>query len=73
MNVYYPSKTIGSAKKLEGSIYVITFFVLDTPWPLIEKMELFKYVRDAEPWLEGKSKEYGKTVKPSYCLAGWLE
>ena len=41
MKVYYPSKTTGSAKKLEGSIYVITFFVSETPWPLNEKMELF--------------------------------
>ena len=63
MKVYYPSKTTGSAKKLEGSIYVITFFVSETPWPLNEKMELFKFVRDAESWLEGKAKEYGKTVR----------
>ena len=63
MKVYYPSKTTGSAKKLEGSIYVISFFVSETPWPLNEKMELFKYVRDAESWLEVKAKEYGKTVR----------
>lgn len=38
MKVYYPSKTTGSAKKLEGSINVISFFVSETPWPLNEKM-----------------------------------
>ena len=57
MKVYYLSKTNGSAKKLEESIYVITFFVSETSWPLNEKMNLFKYVRD----------------KSSYCLASGLE
>ena len=57
MKVYYPSKTTGSAKKLEGDVYVITLFVSETLWPINKKMELFKFVRDAESWLEGKAKE----------------
>jgi len=57
MKVYYLSKTNGSAKKLEERIYVITFFVSETSWPLNEKMNLFKYVRD----------------KSSYSLASGLE
>ena len=59
----YPSINKGSAKKLEGNIYVITFFVSETPWPLNEKMTLFKEVRDAESWIEWKAKGYGKTVR----------
>ena len=59
----YPSINRGSAKKLEGSIYVITFFVSETAWPMGEKMDLFKLVRDAESWLEWKAKGFGKTVR----------
>lgn len=59
----YPSINKGSAKKLEGNIYVITFFVSEAPWPLNEKMTLFKEVRDAESWIEWKAKGYGKTVR----------
>ena len=59
----HPTINSGSAKRLEGKIYVITFFVSETPWELNEKMELFKHVRDAESWLEWKAKEYGKTVR----------
>jgi len=59
----YPTINSGSAKKLEGSIYVVTFFVSETPWDENEKMDLFKKLRDAESWLEWKAKEYGKTVR----------
>lgn len=59
----YPTINSGSAKRLEGKVYVITFFVSETSWELNEKMELFKHVRDAESWLEWKAKEYGKTVR----------
>lgn len=59
----YPTINSGSAKRLEGKVYVITFFVSETSWGLNEKMELFKHVRDAESWLEWKAKEYGKTVR----------
>ena len=58
----YSTTNVGSARRLEGKVYVITFFVTETPWEQKEKLELFKCVRDAESWLEWKSSEYGKTV-----------
>ena len=73
MKVYYPSIKNGSAKELEGSIYVITFFVSETPWAMNEKMDLFKHVREAESWLEGKAKEYGKTLRFVNGLHGLFE
>ena len=51
-----PTINSGSAKRLEGSIYVVTFFVSETPWNENEKMDLFKKLRDAESWLEWKAK-----------------
>lgn len=59
----YPTINTGSAKRLEGRIYVLSFFVSETPWEQNEKMFLFKRVRDAESWLEWKASEYGKTVR----------
>lgn len=52
----------GSAKRLEGNIYVILFFVSETAWPEKEKMDLYNRIREAESWLKNKAKEYGKTV-----------
>ena len=63
----------GSAKKLEGSIYVITFFVSETPWPMNKKMALLKQVLRAESWLEKKAKKYGKDVKFVNGLHGFYE
>ena len=53
----------GSAKRLEGKVYVITFFVSETEWALDKKMGLFKQMRDAESWLEKTAMQYGKTVR----------
>lgn len=51
----YRTTNVGSARRLEGKVYVITFFVTETPWEQKEKLELFKCVRDAESWLELKA------------------
>lgn len=60
----HPSITnAGSARVLEGRIYVITFFVSETEWALEKKMDLFKQMRDAESWLEKTAMQYGKTVR----------
>lgn len=61
--MHAPITNAGSARVLEGSIYVITFFVSEVPWPEGYKMDLFKQMRDAESWLEWKAKEYGKTAR----------
>lgn len=63
MKAKYPSIQTGSAKKLEGNIFVITFFVSENDWPINEKLDLFKQVRDAESWLEKRAKGYGKDVR----------
>lgn len=69
----YPSINKGSAKRLEGSIYVISFFVSETAWCMNEKMDLFKQVRDAESWLEWKAKSYGKNVRFVNATHGLFE
>lgn len=61
--MHAPITNAGSARVLEGKIYVITFFVSETPWPMDEKMDLFKQMRDAESWLEREAAKYGKTVR----------
>ena len=53
----------GSARVLEGSVYVITFFVSEVDWPAGYKMDLFKQMRNAESWLERMAMKYGKTVR----------
>ena len=50
--MHAPITNAGSARVLEGKIYVITFFVSEVDWPTDEKMDLFKQMRDAESWLE---------------------
>ena len=59
--MHAPITNAGSARVLEGKIYVITFFVSETDWPLDGKMDLFKQMRDAESWLEKEAAKY--TVK----------
>lgn len=61
--MHAPITNAGSARVLEGKIYVITFFVSETDWPIDKKMDLFKQMRDAESWLEWRASEYGKTVR----------
>lgn len=61
--MHTPITNAGSARVLEGRIYVITFFVSETEWPLTKKMELFKQMRDAESWLEKTAMQYGKNVR----------
>ncbi len=61
--MHAPITNAGSARVLEGSVYIITFFVSETPWPESYKMDLFKQMRDAESWLEWKAKEYGKNLR----------
>lgn len=57
------TQNTGSAKQLEGSVYVITFFVSEVDWPLGQKMDLFKQIRDAESWLEHTASIYGKKLR----------
>lgn len=54
--MHSPITNAGSARILEGNVYVITFFVSETDWPMDQKMDLFKQVRDAESWLEKMAK-----------------
>ena len=61
--MHAPITNAGSARVLEGKIYVITFFVSKVDWPTDEKMDLFKQMRDAESWLERAAAKYGKTVR----------
>lgn len=61
--MHAPITNAGSARVLEGSVYVITFFVSETDWPAGYKMDLFKQMRDAESWLERMAMKYGKTVR----------
>ena len=61
--MHAPITNAGSARVLEGSVYVITFFVSEVDWPAGYKMDLFKQVRDAESWLERMAMKYGKTVR----------
>jgi len=61
--MHAPISNAGSARVLEGSVYVITFFVSETDWPAGYKMDLFKQMRDAESWLERMATKYGKTVR----------
>lgn len=56
------NKGIGSAKVLEGRIYVLSIFVAETAWDLNEKLEVFKIIRDGETWLEQQAAAYGKSV-----------
>lgn len=61
--MHAPITNAGSARVLEGSVYVITFFVSETDWPADYKMDLFKQMRDAESWLERMAMKYGETVR----------
>ena len=61
--MHAPITNAGSARVLEGSVYVITFFVSEVVWPADYKMDLFKQMRDAESWLERMAMKYGKTVR----------
>lgn len=54
----FPSADKGSAKRFEGRICVLTFFVPETPWPENENPDLFKNLRDAEAcpdWIKHNS------------------
>ena len=61
--MHAPITNAGSARVLEGSVYVITFFGSEIDWPMDQKMDLFKQMRDAESWLERMAMKYGKTVR----------
>lgn len=54
--------SVGSAKVLDGRIYVLSFFVAASEWRLDEKLDVFKTIRDAENWLERQAASYGKKV-----------
>ena len=54
----------GSVKKLEGRILVLTMYVSDDIWPLEDKKQIAKAIREAEDWLEDLGmKGYGKEVR----------
>lgn len=53
---------LGSAKALDGKIYVLTIFLTEEEWPLGDKLDVFKTIRDGETWLEQQAAAYGKTV-----------
>lgn len=56
-------RNTGSAKRLEGNVYVITFFVSKEEWSVDEKTGIFKQMRDAESWLERTAAGYGKKLR----------
>ena len=60
----YPSlSNQGSAKVLEGRIYVLSIFVTESDWALDTKLDIFKSIRDGQKWLEQQASSYQKNVE----------
>ena len=66
--VIYPHNThnhnIGSAKTLEGNIYVLVCFVSDTDnsWSYNEKIDWFEKYYEAVNWIKNQALNYNVTV-----------
>lgn len=52
----------GSAKALDGNIYVLTVFTGERPWPKKAVDAIITNVYEAQGWLEQQARRYGKTV-----------
>lgn len=53
---------IGSARQLEGKIYVLSIFISDSEWSSTDKDYLLKNLYSAEDWLTAQAAAYGKEV-----------
>ena len=60
----------GSARTLEGKIYVLTCYVSETGWTQDEVEEYSALVQEAEDWLVAQAKNYGKEVSFENGTAG---
>lgn len=52
----------GSAKKLSGSIYILSIFASDTAWSEENKYELNRKLFEAEEWLKKEASKYGARI-----------
>ena len=52
----------GSARSLEGTIYVLTCYVTETGWSPVEVDSCSAMIQEAEDWLVAQAANYGKEV-----------
>ena len=64
------SRNQGSARTLEGTIFVLTCYVSETGWTQPEVEQYGALIREAEDWLMEQAKVYGKEVTFVNATAG---
>ncbi len=59
----FKTTNAGSAKKLEGKIYVLTIFISESHWDYNNKLKIYDEIYEAENWLVNQAKIYNKKLE----------
>ena len=59
----FKTTNVGSSKKLEGKIYVLTIFISESHWDYNNKLKIYNEIYEAENWLVNQAKIYNKKLE----------